>query len=63
MSDNNERGLQSNKEDLSEWYSEILIKAGFIDFSPVGGFIVLLPPAMFIWDKVRDEQRNGRNAS
>jgi len=54
MSDNNERGLQSNKEDLSEWYSEILIKAGFIDFSPVGGFIVLLPPAMLIWDKVRD---------
>ncbi|MGC8614643.1 MAG: proline--tRNA ligase [Thermoprotei archaeon] len=50
----NERGLQSTKEDLSNWYSEILIKSGLIDFSPVGGFIVLLPPAAFIWEKIRE---------
>ncbi|MFQ1021575.1 proline--tRNA ligase [Tardisphaera saccharovorans] len=54
MAQSNERGLQSSKEDLSDWYSEILIKSGFIDFSPVGGFIVLLPPAAFIWEKIRE---------
>ncbi|HEV50997.1 MAG TPA: proline--tRNA ligase [Thermoprotei archaeon] len=54
MAQSNDRGLQSSKEDLSDWYSEILIKSGFIDFSPVGGFIVLLPPAAFIWEKIRE---------
>lgn len=54
MAQSNERGLQSSKEDLSDWYSEILIKSGFIDFSPVGGFIVLLPPAAFIWERIRE---------
>lgn len=54
MAQPNDRGLQSSKEDLSDWYSEILIKSGFIDFSPVGGFIVLLPPAAFIWERIRE---------
>lgn len=54
MSEAGQRGLQSSRSELSDWYSEVLVKAGFVDFSPVGGFIVLLPPAMFIWDRIKD---------
>ncbi|MDP7975204.1 MAG: proline--tRNA ligase [Thermoprotei archaeon] len=48
------RGIEAGKEDLSEWYSQVLIRTGFVDFSPVGGFIVLMPPAMFVWDSIRE---------
>jgi prolyl-tRNA synthetase len=54
LSEAGQRGLQSSRSELSDWYSEVLVKAGFVDFSPVGGFIVLLPPAMFIWDRIKD---------
>jgi prolyl-tRNA synthetase len=41
-------------EDFSEWYTQVVLKAGLVDYAPVKGFIVLRPYGYAIWESIRD---------
>jgi len=41
-------------EDFSEWYTQVVLKAGLADYAPVKGFIVLRPYGNAIWESIRD---------
>jgi prolyl-tRNA synthetase len=51
LSELKEIGITTRKEvDFSEWYTQVVTKAGLIDYSPVKGLIVLKPYGYKIWD-------------
>ena len=55
MSDLKEIGITTKKEvDFSEWYTQVVTKAGLIDYSPVKGFIVLRPYGYRIWEIIKE---------
>jgi len=44
----------SKKEDFSEWYTQVVLKAKLADYAPVKGFIVLRPDGYSIWESLRN---------
>ena len=40
------------KDDFSEWYTQVILKADLADYSSVSGCIVLKPYAYAIWEKI-----------
>jgi prolyl-tRNA synthetase len=47
-------GITAKKEaDFSEWYVQILINSGFIDYSDVSGAIVFKPDSYFVWEGIQ----------
>jgi prolyl-tRNA synthetase len=42
-------------ENFSDWYTEVLTKSEFADYSAVSGCLVIRPLGYAIWDKVRSE--------
>ncbi len=47
------KGLTVKKEEnFSEWYTQVLLKSGFIDYSDVSGSLVFLPSAYGAWQIV-----------
>ncbi|MEM2116084.1 MAG: proline--tRNA ligase [Candidatus Woesearchaeota archaeon] len=48
-------GITIKKEDsLGDWFSEVIVKAGFADYSPVKGCIYYYPPAIYAWERIRE---------
>ena len=43
----------SKKEDFSEWYTQVVLKAQLADYAPVKGLIVLRPDGYAIWESIR----------
>lgn len=43
------------KENLSEWYTQVITKADLIDYSKVSGCIIYKPRSYEIWEKVKEE--------
>ncbi|HEX7032442.1 MAG TPA: proline--tRNA ligase [Nitrososphaera sp.] len=41
-------------EDFSEWYTQVVLKAGLADYAPIKGFIVLRPYGYAIWESIRE---------
>jgi prolyl-tRNA synthetase len=41
-------------ENLSDWYTQVIWKAGLADYAPVKGFIVLKPYGYAIWELIED---------
>ena len=41
-------------EDLSEWYTQAVIKSGLADYAPVSGTIVYKPLSYAIWEKLQE---------
>ncbi len=55
MSSVSSSGIDTKKsEDFSEWYTQVVLKAGLADYAPVKGFIVLPPYGYAIWESIRD---------
>ena len=55
MSELKDIGITTRKEDdFSEWYTQVVTKAGLIDYSPVKGFIVLKPYGYRIWEIIKE---------
>ncbi len=44
----------SKKDDFSEWYTQVVLKAKLADYAPVKGLIVLRPDGYSIWESLRD---------
>jgi prolyl-tRNA synthetase len=43
----------SKKDDFSEWYTQVVIKAELVDYAPVKGLIVLRPDGYSIWESIK----------
>jgi prolyl-tRNA synthetase len=48
-------GITVKKDiDFSEWYTQLVVKAGLADYTTVKGFIMLRPYGYSIWESIRD---------
>ncbi len=55
MSKKNNLGLSVKKsEDISEWYSQIVVKADLADYTKVSGCIVYKPLSYGIWENIQN---------
>jgi len=43
----------SKKDDFSEWYTQVVLKAELADYAPVKGLIVLRPNGYSIWESIK----------
>ena len=41
-------------EDFSEWYVEVILKAGLADYAPVKGCMIIREDAYAIWEKIQE---------
>jgi len=44
----------TKKDDFSEWYTQVVLKAELADYAPVKGLIVLRPDGYSIWESLRN---------
>ena len=49
-----EIGITAEKDEISEWYTQLLQKAELIEYTNVSGCYILRPRAYFIWEKIQD---------
>jgi prolyl-tRNA synthetase len=49
------KNIPPKGDDLSEWYTQVCLKAQLVDYAPVRGCIVLRPYGFAIWDLIREE--------
>ena len=47
--------ITSRKEDYSQWYNDLIIKAGLADYSAVRGCMVIKPYGYALWENMRDQ--------
>jgi len=50
-----ETGITAEKDEFSEWFSQLMLKADLADYTDVSGCIVLKPAAYAIWEMIVDE--------
>ena len=55
----------SKKDNFSEWYTQVVLKAKLADYAPVKGLIVLRPDGYSIWESLRStfDKKFARNGS
>jgi len=51
----NQKGLTAEKDEFSDWFTQIMLKADLADYSSVSGTIVFRPTAYLIWEKIKEE--------
>jgi prolyl-tRNA synthetase len=49
------KNIPAKAADLSEWYTQVCLRAQLVDYAPVRGCIVLRPYGMAIWELIREE--------
>lgn len=55
MAKKEEKGITVKKEqDFSEWYTQVVEKSEFVDYSDVSGTIIFRPLGYSIWEKLKD---------
>ena len=47
------RGLTPKSQDMSAWYTDVIVNSGMADYSPVRGCIVYRPLSYAIWERVQ----------
>jgi prolyl-tRNA synthetase len=47
--------IKSREEDYSQWYNDVVLKAGLADYSAVKGCMVIKPHGYALWENMRDE--------
>ncbi len=47
------KAIVSREQDYSQWYNEIVIKAGLADYSAVKGCMVIKPYGYAIWERMQ----------
>ena len=48
-------GITAEKDEFSEWYQQLIIKADLADYSEVSGCLVFKPTAYAIWEIIKEE--------
>jgi prolyl-tRNA synthetase len=51
----NQLGITSEKDEFSEWFTQLMIKADLADYTAVSGCIVFKPASCSIWEKIKEE--------
>ncbi len=51
----NAEGITTEKDEFSEWFTQIMLKADLADYTDVSGSIVFKPTAYEIWEKIKQE--------
>src|SRR5690348_17299137 len=46
--------LKKRSENLSDWYTDVILKAQLADYAPVKGTMVIRPYGYAIWEKVQE---------
>jgi prolyl-tRNA synthetase len=55
LADQEKRAITIKKsDDISEWYTQVIINSDFVDYSAVSGCIVFRPSAYFCWNAVKE---------
>lgn len=49
------RGVTKKSENISDWYTDVIVKSGMADYSPVKGCIVYRPLSYSIWEVIQKE--------
>jgi len=49
------KGVTAEKDEFSEWFTQIMLKADLADYTDVSGMMVLRPGAYVIWEKIQKE--------
>ncbi len=49
------KGITAEKDEFSEWFTQIMLKADLADYTEVSGAIVFKPTAWQIWEKIQKE--------
>ncbi len=49
-----ELGISADKDEFSEWFTQLMIKADLADYTKVSGCMVLKPSSYSMWEKIRD---------
>ena len=49
------KGITVEKDEFSEWFTQIMLKADLADYSDVSGCIIFKPTAYEIWEKIKKE--------
>jgi len=47
--------ITKKKDDLSQWYFEVVQKAELADYAPIQGFMIIRPNAYSIWENIQKE--------
>ena len=47
--------ITGREEDYSQWYNDIILKAGLADYSAVRGCMVIKPYGFALWENMRDQ--------
>ena len=42
------------EEDITEWYTQVIINSEFVDYSAVSGMMVFRPDSYFAWDTLKE---------
>ena len=45
--------ITSMSEDFAQWYTDVVIKAGLIDYTSVKGCMVIKPKGYAIWENIQ----------
>jgi prolyl-tRNA synthetase len=48
-------GITAEKDDFSDWFSQLMIKADLADYTEVSGCMVFKPNSYGIWEKIKQE--------
>lgn len=49
------RDLTKKSENVSDWYNDVVLRAGLCDYTDVKGSIIIKPYAYAIWEKIQKE--------
>ena len=47
--------ITGREQDYSQWYNDLILKAGLADYSAVRGCMVIKPYGFALWEKMRDQ--------
>lgn len=50
-----DKGIASEKDEFSEWFTQLMLKADLADYTNVSGAIVFKPTAYAIWENIKQE--------
>lgn len=52
MANKDSKGITAEKDEFSEWFTQIMVKAELADYSKVSGCIVFRPASYVLWEKL-----------
>lgn len=47
--------IRAKSEDMSSWYTDVILRSDMADYSPVRGSMVLKPYGYAIWERIKEE--------